>query len=675
MSSSASILKAPFDHYTAANLLLHFRQRRVKFYPVCEAEQCQPGFIEEVLQNRFKFNNETHYFIHGMNWLENPSDDIEWLIMLHKGYYLVGLVKLFSETGNEKYLNKWFELTNSWIAQVDNPGFIATDVTGRRIQNWIYAFYYYLNSQSEKISNEDFLLRFLNSLECQVDYLINNLATARNHRTLELHAVFLAALVFPEFKKSKQWLSFSVQALADNAASDILADGVHCELSTFYHHIVLKNLLAVKRLAVANNIIMPARFDAAVVRALQFSMFIHKPDGQIPSLSDGDSGCFYSLLKLGYELYGDEHVHYVFSQGSRGQAPVEHAKAFSNSGYYIFRSDWGKADEEFRNARYLVFDCGPLGAGNHGHLDLLNIEMAAYGRSLIVDPGRYTYDESGPVNWRVLFRSTRYHNTVEVDGKNQINYQYSEVKGKFHIKGPHAQTDLSCLLSNNTCHFIHGKARSHEYKAEHQRKIFFVNGEYWLISDVMQDRLQHQYALRYHLSPEAQEQITVEQSNDLIIVDSPNLVLLHPLALQSEVSIEPGFVSTSYGKKTQAPIIKFQRRAKNTVFESLLIPYQQQRPEITLQILDVEICPEQQASGTASAFSVTIQTTTQQFQDLFFIAHDGIHRRWHYQNFHCVGQFCYMRLNSDGNVENFFTGPDSTIEIGAQLLRTQTRKS
>src|SRR5439155_27302958 len=43
------------------------------------------------------------------------------------------------------------------------------------------------------------------------------------------------------------------------------------------------------------------------------------------------------------------------------------------------RSGWGNGLEPFEDERYLVFDCGPLGRGNHGHLDLLSFEMAAYG--------------------------------------------------------------------------------------------------------------------------------------------------------------------------------------------------------------------------------------------------------------------------------------------------------
>ncbi len=456
---------------------------------------------------------------------------------------------------------------------------------------------------------------------------------------------------------------------------DFLADGVHCDLSTFYHHIVLKNLLAVKRLATANGIAMPGQFDAAVRRALVFSMYVHKPDGQVPSLSDGDTGSFYELLQQGYDLYGGEQLRYVFTRGNAGLPPGEVAKAFPDSGYYVLRSAWHNDREPFQDARYLVFDCGPLGAGNHGHLDLLNIEVAAHGRSLIVDPGRYTYDESGDINWRVLFRSTRYHNTVEVDAKNQTNYRYSNRKGKYRVSGPHAKAELLDFLPGNACHLLHGRARSHEYTALHERKIFFVNDEYWLISVILWDNQIHQYALRYHLSPAAQEQTGISRKDNSISIDSPGLLLLHPLAQQTEVLLEQGYVSADYGSKIKAPVINFLRETDNTIFDCLLFPYKHRRPAVSWQFMDAEIAQQRDSMPASSAFSLLIEYGAEKMRDLFFISHDGRPRQWRYNSIDCAGLFCYLRLDCAGRLVNYFTGPKSSIVIEGRRLPAVTDKS
>jgi len=104
-----SLLCAPFDRYSPGDLLRHYRQRRtVRYCPVCEEEQTTPEFIADVLRNRFTFNGETYQFGDGtLPWKENPSADIEWSILLHKGYYLVGLGKLYRATGDRRLLDKW----------------------------------------------------------------------------------------------------------------------------------------------------------------------------------------------------------------------------------------------------------------------------------------------------------------------------------------------------------------------------------------------------------------------------------------------------------------------------------------------------------------------------------------------------------------------------------------
>ncbi len=427
VSSQSTFLRPPFDSWTPEQIYSYYRTRsHVKYFPIVDAIETERRKIDAILENRFEFNHEAYDLPANFDWKRNPSQDEEWLILLHKFYYAVGFGLYFRETQDRRYLSKWVELTSSWIAAIE-PGFISSDVTGRRVQNWIFAHYYFVTTSPQPLLFPSFYLKFLESVHQQVNYLRKNLTPRRNHRTLELYAIFLTAVVFPEMKGADEWLEFSKRELFENMQEDLLADGVQCELSTDYHHIVLRNYLGVRRLAQLNHIPMPKGTDELIRKALEFAKFCHKPDGRIPSLSDGDTGDYRYLLEQGYQLYGDEEMLYVATQGKKGKPPAWRSKAFKESGYCILRSGWGE-NERYDDERYLIFDCGPLGQGNHGHLDLLSFEMAAFGQSLILDPGRYTYDESGETNWRALFRGTGYHNTVQVDRKNQTQYVFKPKK-------------------------------------------------------------------------------------------------------------------------------------------------------------------------------------------------------------------------------------------------------
>ncbi len=612
-------LRAPFARMSAQGVLDHFRRRSsVRYFAVADAGQVERDKIDRLLDNRFEFNGESYRLPDDFDWLHNPSPDIEWAIMWHKFYFAVGLGMAYAETGREVYAQKWMALTSSWIDGV-TVDFLSSDVTGRRVQNWIFAHYYFVGANSLAAIDAEFYDRFLMSIRQQVDYLCDNLTPSRNHRTLELYAIFLAAVVFPEFADAAEWLDFSVRELVANIESDILPDGVHCELSTDYHHIVLRNFLAIKRLALLNDIALPPRFDAGVKRALQFSLYVHKPDGSIPSLSDGDTGSFLNLLQWGYQCYGMEPLRYVATQGAEGTAPEQRAKAFPDGGYYVLRSGWGERESAFRDERYLVFDCGPLGEGNHGHLDVLSFEMAAYGRSLVVDPGRYTYDEAGDTNWRAMFRGTRYHNTVVVDGRNQTRYRFHG--RKYKVKGPAPDFELRSFVSRADVDYLHGIARSHEYEVVHERKILFPKLEYWVVCDLLRAAGEHDYELLFHLTERAQDKVRAETDRHCRYVDSPHLRIVQPLSLAGGLTVEQGYVSPTYGVKHPAPIVNFSRRAADWCFCSVLYPYRDRRPEISVRPVEVLHRGRPVAPVDAVALEISIKTDGRERRDLVYFAH------------------------------------------------------
>jgi hypothetical protein len=638
------IFSAPFAAWEPREILDYFLERKtVSYFAIADEAEVSREKIDAILANRFSFNAESYQFDNSPDWLNNPSRDIEWAIMLHKFYYAVGLGMAFQETGNARYAEKWIKLTSSWIETVPID-ILSSDVAGRRVQNWIFAHFYFVSECSSKAITPEFYLRFLESIHDQVEWLCHHLTPARNHRTLELYTIFLAAVVFPEFKKASDWLKFSIDELRQNIEKDILDDGVHCELSTDYHHIVLRNFLAVKRLATLNAIALPEAIDDKIKKALEFSLYVHKPDGSIPSLSDGDTGDYLKLLAQGYEFYGCEHLKYAATAGREGLAPPFTSIAFPSGGYYIMRSGWGDALDAYRDERHLVFDCGAVGEGNHGHLDLLSFEMAAYGQSLIVDPGRFTYDEVGEVNWRVLFRGTSYHNTVQVDGLNQTRYEFH--KKKFKITGQHPEYELKSFFSRPGLDFVHGIAKSHEYPVVHERKILFIEGEYWIICDVLRADENHQYDVLFHLSSLAQNKVALTCDRNCFTVASPHLLMIQPILGSSTVAIDGGYVSPVYGVKREAPIVKFSRNASICSFYTVVYPYKDKRPELAVTLQPVVVNGQIAPSFAASRLRVSINDGKQINTDTVFIANAPGEFYW--GGIACSEALSWQRQNAQG---------------------------
>lgn len=501
---------------------------------------------EAVCAGRFTHAGLTLELGQEPDWLNSTfPPDAEWRIEWSKFYYGLDLAHAYQETGDDCFPLAWERLVRSWIGQVP-VGFDTSDVRARRVQNWIYAWDSFVNTSGFEGFAEGFEGELLSSLAAQVEHLRANLTVERNHRTLELYALFVAALALPELDEGGALLDFAVSELNRNLITDVRPDGVHREHSTHYHMLVLRSFLGARENARRFGAAFPEGFDEHLQRACDFALHCRRPDGSIPALSDSDARDYSDLLALAARLFDRPDYLYSATQGARGVAPERVNVSFRDGGYFIQRSGWGDDAESPRDARFLIFDAGALGDGGHGHYDALSFEAYAHGRALVVDTGRYTYSEHGE-NFRRWFKSTAAHNTVCVDGLDQTPYRCGKPKG------PTAQARLLERVSAPSLDVLCGEVLSPAYEAKHVRRVFFVANEYWLVVDDLRGERPHRYDLRFHLSHEAWRQTRVESNGVNRFVRAPGFALV--FGAPHEPQIEDGWVSHTYGVKHPAPVI------------------------------------------------------------------------------------------------------------------------
>jgi hypothetical protein len=495
--------------------------------------------------------------------------DAEWRIEWSKFYYGLDLAHAYRETGDERYPRAWVQLVRSWIEQVP-VGFDSSDVTARRVQNWIYAWDSFASASHPFALPQGFDDELLASIAAQLAHLRENLTPERNHRTLELYALFIAALALPQLDTNGALLDFSIAELHRNLLTDIRPDGVHREHSTHYHMLVLRSFLGARENARRFGLSFPEGFDEHLERACDFAMHCHRPDGTIPALSDSDTGSYTDILALAADIFERPDYLYVATSGARGVQPKHRNVEFPDGGYFIQRSRWNATDESFSDARFLIFDAGALGDGGHGHYDLLSIEIAARGRPLVVDPGRYTYSEHGE-NWRRWFKGTAAHNTVCIDGLDQTPYRCGKPKGKT------AQGRLLERLCAPDFDALCGVADSPAYEVRHTRRVFFIACEYWLIVDQLSGERPHRYDLRFHLAQEAWQQTRVESNGTNDVVRAPGVALVFDAARSPQ--LEAGWIAPVYGVKVPAPVVSVVAEGEtDSCFFTLVVPLDSDAP-------------------------------------------------------------------------------------------------
>jgi hypothetical protein len=180
---------------------------------------------------------------------------------------------------------------------------------------------------------------------------------------------------------------------------------------------------------------------------------------------------------------------YIASNGKSGTKPENGPSyIFPFAGQLISRSDFGE------DAQWSFFDIGPWGSG-HQHNDKLHISVAAYGRDLLVDGGRFAYRGAVANKFRKYAVGSYSHNVILADGKGQSD-------------GPRTtDTPLSGELYSIGMDYDYGsgtfdKFNGVEGKFSHTRSMVYVRGKFWVVADQLKTDRPRSIETLWHWNPE-----------------------------------------------------------------------------------------------------------------------------------------------------------------------------
>jgi hypothetical protein len=176
----------------------------------------------------------------------------------------------------------------------------------------------------------------------------------------------------------------------------------------------------------------------------------------------------------------------------------------------------------------------------HAHADVLSIELAANGRTLLVDPGTFTY--TGGKDLRDWFRGSLAHNTVTVDRESS-----SVPADTFSWKTKTAGERLA-WVEHERFSYVCGRHSGYEQIAKpgtHTRSILFLKHDYWVLLDRLGLTGKHQVDQWFHFDSGV----------------SPDLLQIASFAENGAWKTEEGWVSHSYAERAAAPVRVFSASA------------------------------------------------------------------------------------------------------------------
>ncbi|MDT7689157.1 MAG: hypothetical protein QOE46_1916 [Acidobacteriota bacterium] len=625
----AARLAPEFARMSGAELPAHFRARTSpRFFAGFEEVEDESGraylagsvagLMKEaraVAAHRWPLLGYGHLdFGASIDWRRDPASGARWPLAYHADVQLVRgdgsdmrvlwelsrlgqlltLGRAYALARDETLAEEFFAQVEGWRAQNPvgfGPNWACAMEVSLRAMNLLAALRLFRRSPA---LNEERLATLLSLFDAHGRHIRRNLEysyiATGNHYLSDVTGLLWLGVCVPELSEAAGWRAFALAELLRELDSQVLPDGADGEASTGYHCFVAELFLYSFVLCRENGIEIEEKHWRRLRSMLEYARAYMRPDGRAPLVGDTDGGRVLPitrrdaddhayLLAVGAALFKEprfklsaeppEEVFWLlgvegvraYAELKTANAPSSKSEAFAHAGMCVLRE----------GDIYLLLNASGAGLGGrgaHGHNDALAVEVSACGVSFIADPGTYVY--TSDTRARQLFRSTRYHSTVEVDGAEQNT---TNEDAPF-FNGDEAQARLVSFepgeVRDAASAEHHGYARLKAGPITHQRTVLFDKRErYWLINDALTGTGAHDFRFVFHAAPE--REVKILNASDTRIQDSvaveirdnvtgARLVIASLDGLEG-LTVEPRWSSREYGSKVESSAAVWTLRA------------------------------------------------------------------------------------------------------------------
>jgi hypothetical protein len=505
-----------------------------------------------------------------------PGADIKLPWELGRAQHLVTLAQAFMLTGDERFRREVRLQCEDFVE--GNPvgkgvQWICTMDVALRAVSWALAADALAGDDDDREWRPVYDALFRHGLFIR-SHLENTFEVTSNHFLSNLVGLLFLGCVFRVTSEGTEWREFARQGLEGEIRTQVLPDGADFESSVPYHRLVAELFLTSLRAAELGGVGFSAEFRARTRAMLAFHYAVLRPDGGLPQVGDGDDGRAHVLTatdaaepQRGLHLLGpaaamfDEPVWRHGSdaarweaawwglppEGEAGSTLADSIRLFAEAGLAVAR----------RGGHYLLITNGPVGTrgfGNHKHNDQLSFECHLFGEPLIVDPGSYVY--TGDPASRNAFRSTRSHNTLQVDGIEQHDFKPEWLFRLFESGRPaHVAFSPSAERMVYRGSFD-GYGRLADPLTHERAFDFDVPFSRLTIEDVVSGRGEHRLVWRFHCAPG----VVVRTAGGAFELGTAQRRFLLAYPADLEARVDDAWYSPSYGVRHPARVIVCERR-------------------------------------------------------------------------------------------------------------------
>ena len=406
-----------------------------------------------------------------------------------------------------------------------------------RATNWCT---YFLGKYRERtLDDVPFANVLWDALRRQMNWLASNVEghLLGNHLLENAVALAVCGACF-DGSEASTWLAQGVELLREQVPEQILKDGGHFERSPMYQKRVIAALDSVSK--TGNDVLRDIVDKPLQLARVALGNMCH-PDGEIALLNDSALNVYPAVSML------------VANDVCKRTACF----SLPEMGYYGATSEAG---------HYILCDAAPVGPDylpGHAHGDIFSFELSLNGHRVIVDSGTFDYEES---EMRAFCRSTRAHNTVELNEQDQCEFWKIFRVGR---RGRPRDVVWSERENGFELDGRHDGYRRLPGKPVHSRHFEWSHDGVLCVTDRITSSRKVGAISRLHFHPDCQIE-TINKAS--AVVSYPGGSLSISFEGDGILNVEDGFYCPEFGVKLANKVMAFKLTCAKDAFGFTLTP-------------------------------------------------------------------------------------------------------
>jgi hypothetical protein len=517
--------------------------------------------------------------------------DLKFILESSRFLFVYPLVRAYALSGDERFSEAFWTALEDWARQsppMAGPLWICAQECSLRILAWSFALHAFIRSNSTTTERVELLTSMIAAHAWRIAQTLGYARSQRsNHLITEAVGLWTAGTLYPELREAQVWRNLGAHLLREAVLDHMTPEGVSQQYSFNYQRMILHLLLWTLRLAELHDAPLHDDIRERAELASDFMReWVDATGGGAPNYGSDDGSLIFPLSQTSYRDFRplvrlsaavlkrpaldpgpwDEAAIWF------GSTPAPPSKAplpapCDGAGFFRLGDQTSWALIRAGHFTRRPFQC-----------DQLHVDLWWNGVNIARDPGTYLYN--GPAPWNNGFARTAVHNTVTVDGQDQMRragrflwVDWAQASGRVYASGN--GTAANCFAGEHDGYKHLG--------VMHRRKVQWLPHCGWVIVDDLDGSGQHDLRLHW-LAPDLPHRVfdvpfevmfkgekssirwnifcSADGSSKVIRAGKPTQSMTSRHALAVEETQLQGWESLTYGDLRPAVSLVYETQSK-----------------------------------------------------------------------------------------------------------------